>query len=143
MLDAKDKKRITSMVKIIEDLKASLKVEEALLQEEYYKYEPAPIYRPCKVHLLGDDLLYITTGLANACDKKEFMSLFGSISGSWDKLRKSVKYFRISDVLLHKGGGWLLLKDQQPCSDEEWESIKAGDVPEKFRNNTLAHRQGV
>lgn len=43
-------------------------------------------------------------------------------------------YYRTEEqILYHDGGGHCALKDVKLCSDEEWERISKGDIPEKFR----------
>lgn len=42
-------------------------------------------------------------------------------------------YFRTEEnILTHDGGGSRVLKDPKLCSDEQWESIKNGIIPDKF-----------
>ena len=41
-------------------------------------------------------------------------------------------YFRIDDHLYHVGGGHLILKDFVKVSDEEWQLLKEGEVPERL-----------
>lgn len=73
--------------------------------------------------------------LANEHEKDEHMRIFGQISGDWKTQRNSVTYYRNEyGVLNHNGGGYVLLKDGIPCSDEEWEAIKQGNIPNKFSN---------
>jgi hypothetical protein len=31
-------------------------------------------------------------------------------------------------ILFHEGGGYIMLKDKIPCSDEDWENIKIGNI---------------
>jgi hypothetical protein len=83
---------------------------------------------------IGRECIRITEYLLNEKEKEEHLHLFGSICGGWEQYRSSVVYYRINNILLHEGGGWLLIKDKQLCNDEEWELIKKGEIPEKFWN---------
>jgi len=52
-----------------------------------------------------------------------------------DELEKSVgiQYYLTKDgIIHHSGGGTLVLKTPQLCSDAEWEWLKAGNIPVKF-----------
>ena len=43
-------------------------------------------------------------------------------------------YYRTDEnILTRAGGGYRVLKDPKLCSDEEWERICSGDIPEKFK----------
>lgn len=76
--------------------------------------------------------------LLNDEERETHMKIFGQINGSWEELRRSCTYYRNEyGVLSHTGGGWILLQDGIPCSDEEWEAIKSGDIPEKFKTGNL------
>lgn len=79
------------------------------------------------------EVIRIVGTLTNADAKERHMQIYGCISGGWEETRLSVNYYRVNGVLLHSGGGWLILNDQLPCTDEEWEAIKACKFPEKFR----------
>lgn len=81
----------------------------------------------------GTETLYI---LATLCNKDIFdshMKTYGSISMYPEETRSSLKYYRKHGLLFHTDGGWHLLKDEQPCSDKEWEQLKAGNIPKKFK----------
>ena len=42
-------------------------------------------------------------------------------------------YFRTEEnILTYDGGGYCVLKEPKLCSDEQWESIKNGIIPDKF-----------
>lgn len=42
-------------------------------------------------------------------------------------------YFRTEEnILTYDGGGYCVLKEPKLCSDEQWESIKNGVIPDKF-----------
>ncbi len=41
-------------------------------------------------------------------------------------------YVLFHNVLLGVGGGYHPLRSPSPCSDEEWEAMKHGEIPEKF-----------
>jgi len=46
---------------------------------------------------------------------------------------RGMLYYRTDEnILTHTGGGVCILKDPKLCSDEEWEQIKSGSIPEKF-----------
>jgi hypothetical protein len=47
----------------------------------------------------------------------------------WEEVRNSVGYLRDEEgVLAHVGGGYLMLLDGQPISQEDWAALKAGDI---------------
>ena len=51
--------------------------------------------------------------------------------GKWQRMF----YYRTEEgILYHEGGGYLVLKDVQLCSDEQWAELTAGRIPDKFRN---------
>lgn len=83
--------------------------------------------------MLGE-VVRLVDHLLNEQEKNDHMALFGSISGDWKASRGSVGYYRNEyGVLDHDGGGWILMRDGIPCSDEEWEEIKQGRIPDKFK----------
>lgn len=89
----------------------------------------------------GTETVRLIVYLLNKEDYEEHLRLFGSINGRWDERLNSVLYYRDEDnILTHKGGGYILLKDPKLCSDEEWEAIKKGDIPEKFESSILKRR---
>lgn len=48
-----------------------------------------------------------------------------------EKHRMSVEYVRNEHkILMHDGGGWMVLKTGMPISDLEWAEICAGKIPE-------------
>lgn len=80
----------------------------------------------------GEEYVRIVQSLTNGEDFIEHMKYFGSVSGPSEETRTSVAYYRKNNFLLHDHGGWMLLEDEQPCNDEEWEDIKKGNIPKKF-----------
>jgi len=80
----------------------------------------------------GTEYIVITSILKNQQEYEDHMKEFGSLSNPPKEQTSSVKYYRVHGILLHEGGGYIVLKDKQPCSDEEWEQIKGGHIPEKF-----------
>lgn len=45
-----------------------------------------------------------------------------------------IVYYRTDEnILTHDGGGTLVLKDPKLCSDEEWNMICSGNIPDKFK----------
>ena len=51
-----------------------------------------------------------------------------------DVTRSSVEYMRNRHgILCHGGGGWLILNENQPVSEDEWAAMLAGNIPnDKF-----------
>jgi hypothetical protein len=86
----------------------------------------------------GTEMIRITAKLLNIEEKNEHLNIFGCIVGDWKEFRRSVAYYRVYGVLLHDGGGYLLLNDKVPCSDEEWEEIKKGNFG-KFMNPRITN----
>jgi hypothetical protein len=70
--------------------------------------------------------------VANA--DKEHIARYGhSRVNPPEKTRRSVRYVRNEyGVLMHEGGGWLLLKDGMPVDGADWYNMRRGDVPKKF-----------
>lgn len=81
----------------------------------------------------GEEYIVITSVLTNEDVFKEHMRYFGSISGPPESGKSSVKYYRKHGLLFHESGGWLVLKDKELCSDEQWEDLKAGRLDEFLR----------
>jgi hypothetical protein len=75
----------------------------------------------------GTEYIIIIRKLTNEHIFNEHMNLFGSITNKPNKEEKSVKYYVKHGVLLHDGGGYIILEDEQPCSPEEWEQLKLGN----------------
>ena len=139
MLSKEDKERTTRLSNTLKETKLMVRKLEKELLDESHKLMPKEIHKICSIIFLPDDQIRIVTALQNIEDKEEFMNIFGYVNGNWDLNRRSVTYFRICNVLMHEGGGWILLNDKQPCSDEEWKAIKAGNIPEKFRNDNIEY----
>lgn len=85
----------------------------------------------------GTEYVRITEYLLNENEKNEHIEAFGTVMGSWDASRRSVSYFRINGILLHEGGGYVIMKQYMECSDAEWEQIKQGNIPERLSNTKL------
>lgn len=81
---------------------------------------------------IGEEYVVVTSTLINSDVFNEHLDRFGLIDSPPENNRRSVRYYVRYGVLFRDGGGYLTLKDEQPCSDEEWERIKSGDIPEKF-----------
>ena len=114
-------------------LEARLSVIRPLLAEREHELTPRPCYELHGILTEKPGTIRLQEVLCNLHEKETHIETFGSITGNWDKSRQSVRYYRKYGILLHGGGGWHLLKDEQPCSDEEWTSILAGNIPEKFK----------
>lgn len=121
----------------------SLKEEQLDLESQLRALErevaPKPRYGDlqvkCEEHQ-GRETLYLTTFLLNEHEKATHLDLFGWINGDWAETRRSVGYYRTEDgILTHEGGGWCLLKEPALCSDIEWEAMKSGMIPDKFKKN--------
>jgi hypothetical protein len=87
---------------------------------------------------VGSEYILIQGKLANEDEKDAHMEIYGSINGDWKERRTSVKYFRMENILMHDGGGFLILKDPQHCNDEEWEELKKGNFG-KFANESFSN----
>lgn len=137
MLQNTVKRKITEINANIRTLEAQLKELDNEARLLYNANLIKAEYCLKEVFVDENDSVRLIGELVNEPAKKEFMALFGHISGSWDKQLRSVGYYRVGGVLLHGGGGWIILKDQQVCTDEEWDRIKSGDVPKKFRSTNI------
>lgn len=80
----------------------------------------------------GSEMIMVTSTLENEDIFEKHMKRYGSISMSPDEGKRSVRYYRKHGLLFYDGGGHCTLTAEQPCSDEEWEQIKQGDIPKKF-----------
>ena len=49
-----------------------------------------------------------------------------------EEVKTTGNYVLFHNVLLGVGGGYFPLRSLSPCSDEEWEAMKRGEIPEKF-----------
>lgn len=128
--------RLKSDIQALEAEKADLEKQLRALERDLM---PKPIYGNlevrCEEHQ-GRETLYLTTYLLNEGAKDVQLNLFGRVDGDWRENRHSVGYYRTEDgILTHEGGGWCLLKEPALCSDIEWEALKAGTVPDKFKKN--------
>lgn len=122
----KDEKGILEK-RLLEIKQEMREIQKTVHIEQKYELQEVQVY------MEGDiECIRITQVLTNENEKDEYLQLFGSVDGGWEKTRHSVDYFRIEGLLLHDHGGWILLKDRQLCSDEEWNQIKNGNIPEKF-----------
>ncbi len=52
-----------------------------------------------------------------------------------DKVAGIQYYLTLDGIIHHSGGGTVVLKTPQLCSDQEWKQIKAGYIPTKFLRN--------
>ena len=78
-----------------------------------------------------DENIVIYSKLSNQYEYINYIELFGPIPIAETKV--SVKYYIKYNMLFHKGGGHLILEDEIPCSDEEWEEIKKGNIDRFLR----------
>lgn len=69
---------------------------------------------------------------ANYDAYREHLSLFGSVCNMPEEVRISVAYYRVGNVLLHRGGGYLYLHDAIECPDSDWLLITAGKPPIRY-----------
>lgn len=84
----------------------------------------------------GQEYIVITSILTNEDIFKEHMNYFGSICGPPESSKSSVQYYRKHGILLHDSGGWLLLNDEEPCNNQQWEDLKAGRLHEFLTKET-------
>ena len=80
----------------------------------------------------GTEYIVIESNLVNKEIFEEHVKFYGSLLNPPKEHKSSVKYYRLHGLLLRAGGGHITLRDKQLCSDEEWESLKKGNIPEKF-----------
>jgi hypothetical protein len=79
----------------------------------------------------GTEYIIFKATLQNKEDYSKFLECYGSCATP-DETKSSVTYYRKYGIMFHCGGGHLLLEDEQPCSDVEWEELKAGMISVKF-----------
>jgi hypothetical protein len=82
----------------------------------------------------GDSIegLRIVSKLMNKDIFDAHMQRYGSIFNPPDESKRSVFYHRINGVLLHKCGGWLLLKENAIVSDSDWDKILVCNIPKEL-----------
>lgn len=133
-----------------EELKVMLRVNEAMLiqLEQAFTYrskqaQPRAIYsfisKPAKEEDIGDAVILLGTCI-NQKEIKEHLDLYGRGAAISDSIH-SVVYYRMNGLLLHCSGGHLVLKSAAndrfsklpiPCTDEQWELLKSGTVPNEM-----------
>jgi hypothetical protein len=129
----------------LEELKIEKNEIESKLYDLRKQVEPKAVYGNLKVIVDPNyqdfmskeiyEAVRLVDYLLNENEKDAHMNIFGQINGDWKTQRGSVTYYRNEyGVLNHSGGGYVLLKDGIPCSDDEWEQIKEGNIPDKFSN---------
>lgn len=72
----------------------------------------------------GQEYINIRRHVSNMVIFDDHMAYYGSIMNKPEASVLSVKYYRKHGLLMHDGGGHLVLKDEELCSDEDWEDIK-------------------
>lgn len=85
----------------------------------------------------GIECVEVFGTLLNKQDFEDFLNKYGYVHGMPEDKLHSVTYWRLNGVLLHVGGGYIILQYNVPCSDEEWEAIKQGNIPPKFLEKRL------
>jgi hypothetical protein len=78
----------------------------------------------------GYEYIVITATLTNEEIYKDHMNRYGSISNPPESSKSSVKYYRMHGLLFYESGGWIMLKDKVPCSEEQWKDLKNGKLDE-------------
>jgi hypothetical protein len=81
----------------------------------------------------GQEYFTILSELVNGDLFDKHIKKYGSLSQSPDVSHRSVRYYRKHGFLFHDGGGHHILEDEQPCSDEDWEQFRDGNIPEVFK----------
>lgn len=125
----------------IETLKVELEDLKRVHHEEGRRLHPKAEYSYSVKMVTADDTfcaiakitecLRVVGLLENEEEVKKHLATYGT-SNVWDRVKNSVIYYRINGILLHDGGGWLLLQDKVACNDEQWESLKQGNIPEEL-----------
>ena len=87
----------------------------------------------------GIETVRLVRRLVNGNKFKEHLDYYGVLSdppvrnnGTFVSKESSPTYFRIDDHLYRVGGGHLILKDFVRVSDEEWQLLKEGKIPERL-----------
>jgi hypothetical protein len=83
-----------------------------------------------EVIVIDPETIKIIRKLANPKVFDEHLDIFGSLNNPPSDQETSVTYYRVNTVLLHKNGGYLILKDDAICSDEDWQSLLNGVIPQ-------------
>lgn len=83
----------------------------------------------------GTEYIEIQATLKNREIFENHLKTYGHISYyRLEDTRHSVKYYRLGNVILHADGGWVPLQYNVMCTDEQWERILNGDIPEELMN---------
>ena len=70
-------------------------------------------------------------GYVEACEAR--LNHFGRSTKDRASVKSSVTYYRFHGVLMHCSGGTTIIKTPQLCSDEQWEELKKGNIPEDWK----------
>lgn len=140
----KIQKRIETKQKKLSNLNKRIKNKLTKLGRERAKLLKPEYTR--KVHLkyskeksffnkipIGSEYIVITNQLTNRKIYEEHLKLYGSGTVIPDDHTTSVGYYRKYGILFRTGGGHLILEDEQPCNDRQWEELKKGNLTEFLR----------
>ncbi len=132
--------RATKLIELAKRLEREVEVEAVeaskLIPTEYSYSVKVDNQKPTKWTKFEGEYIIITATLSEESQRArfEFLERFGSFRCFFDSeyIKTSVCYYRKYNMLFHDRGGWNLLLDEQPCSDEEWEELKKGNISAKF-----------
>jgi len=81
----------------------------------------------------GNECVVIIATLTNKEIFDDHVRVFGHMTNPPRERMSSVTYYTKYGMLFHEGGGTNILKDKVPCSSEDWDNIKAGNVKKFLR----------
>ena len=80
----------------------------------------------------GTQVLMFDGQLSNSKVYEDYLNTYGSINNRPEANRTSHRYWRKNKVLIPQGGGCSVLIPYVIVNDEEWEQMKAGNIPDRF-----------
>lgn len=126
---------IEEMQRLEKELDEEQREASKMLEPQYHREAHVKISEGGRHNKIpeGEEYIFFVSNLLNKSDYENHLKIYGSLSGGTpDETTSSVAYYRKHGILFHDGGGWLILEDEQPCSDAEWESLKTGDILDTF-----------
>ena len=78
---------------------------------------------------IDDSVIESRESLINEINKAKGWTEEVETTGDKESI-STVFYYRVSNVMVHTSGGHLIMEDKVEVTNEEWESIIKGDIPD-------------
>lgn len=85
----------------------------------------------------GAQLLMFEGQLSNHQVYEDHLNLYCMIDNRPEAKVTSRQYWRKNKILIPQGGGYSILIPYVVVNDEEWEQMKAGNIPDRFLHSHL------